>query len=93
MPLHRLVPHDTFDQLRRHGGIAWHDERPVAGMMGDNPLLPFINGTRTCRCSSERARPNTRGRVGSSSTPLERRDHVFAEFGERVRGAKSQNHV
>ncbi len=39
----RGVPHDAFDELRRHGGIAWHDERPVAGMMGDNPLLQFVD--------------------------------------------------
>ena len=39
----RGVPHDAFDELRRHGGIAWHDEPPVAGMMGDNPLLQFVD--------------------------------------------------
>ncbi len=37
------VPHEAFDALRRHGGIGWHDERPVAGMMGDNPLLQFVD--------------------------------------------------
>jgi cytochrome P450 len=38
------VPHGAFDALRRHGGIAWHDERPVAGMLGDdNPLLRFVD--------------------------------------------------
>jgi cytochrome P450 len=37
------VPHDAFDALRRNGGIAWHDEPPVAGTMGDNPLLQFVD--------------------------------------------------
>ena len=37
------VPHPAFDELRRHGGIAWHDEAPVAGLMGDNPLLQFVD--------------------------------------------------
>ncbi len=37
------VPHDAFDRLRRAGGIAWHSEAPVAGLMGDNPLLQFVD--------------------------------------------------
>jgi cytochrome P450 len=37
------VPHTAFDELRHHGGIAWHSEPPVAGMMGDNPLLQFVD--------------------------------------------------
>lgn len=37
------VPHGAFDALRRHGGIAWHAEPPVAGMLGDNPLLQFVD--------------------------------------------------
>ena len=38
------VPHHAFDELRRHGGIAWHAEAPVAGMLGDdNPLLQFVD--------------------------------------------------
>jgi cytochrome P450 len=37
------VPHAAFDELRTNGGIAWHDEAPVAGLMGDNPLLQFVN--------------------------------------------------
>jgi cytochrome P450 len=37
------VPHGAFDELRRHKGIAWHDEAPVAGTMGDNPLLQFVD--------------------------------------------------
>jgi len=37
------VPHDSFDALRRHGGIAWHGEQSVSGMMGDNPLLQFVD--------------------------------------------------
>lgn len=38
------VPHDAFDELRRHGGIAWHAEAPVAGLLGDdNPLLQFVD--------------------------------------------------
>src|SRR5688572_18041483 len=36
-------PHDAFDALRAEGGIAWHDESPVAGLMGDNPLLQFVD--------------------------------------------------
>lgn len=36
-------PHAAFDELRRHGGIAWHTEPPVAGMLGDNPLLQFVD--------------------------------------------------
>jgi cytochrome P450 len=36
-------PHEAFDELRRHGGIAWHAEPPVAGMLGDNPLLQFVD--------------------------------------------------
>ena len=36
------VPHDAFDALREHGGIAWHDEGPVPSM-GDNPLLQFVD--------------------------------------------------
>ena len=39
----RGVPHDAFDALRRSGGIAWHDEPPVEGLMGDNPLLQFVD--------------------------------------------------
>jgi cytochrome P450 len=37
------VPHDAFDALRQRGGVAWHDETPVQGMMGDNPLLQFVD--------------------------------------------------
>jgi cytochrome P450 len=37
------VPHDAFDELRRHGGVAWHDEPPARGMLGDNPLLQFVD--------------------------------------------------
>ena len=37
------VPHDAFDELRRQGGIAWHDEGTVSGLMGDNPLLQFVD--------------------------------------------------
>ena len=37
------VPHDAFDELRRHGGVAWHVEAPVVGMMGDNPMLQFVD--------------------------------------------------
>jgi len=37
------VPHDAFDALRRAGGIAWHHEPPVAGMLGDNPMLQFVD--------------------------------------------------
>jgi cytochrome P450 len=36
-------PHEAFDALRRAGGIAWHDEPPAAGMLGDNPLLQFVD--------------------------------------------------
>jgi cytochrome P450 len=36
------VPHEAFDELRRNGGVAWHDEPPAAGMLGDNPLLQFV---------------------------------------------------
>ncbi|HKE73152.1 MAG TPA: cytochrome P450 [Acidimicrobiales bacterium] len=36
-------PHAAFDALRRQGGIAWHAEPPVAGTMGDNPLLQFVD--------------------------------------------------
>jgi cytochrome P450 len=37
------VPHEAFDALRRSGGIAWHEEPPVVGLMGDNPLLQFVD--------------------------------------------------
>ena len=38
------VPHAAFDELRRHGGIAWHAEPPAAGMLGeDNPMLQFVD--------------------------------------------------
>ena len=37
------VPHAAFDELRRNGGIAWHTEPPIAGMMGDNPVLQFVD--------------------------------------------------
>jgi cytochrome P450 len=37
------VPHEAFDELRRHGGVAWHSEPPMAGMMGENPLLQFVD--------------------------------------------------
>jgi cytochrome P450 len=37
------VPHAAFDQLRTSGGIAWHDEASVAGLMGENPLLQFVD--------------------------------------------------
>ena len=36
-------PHDAFDALRAAGGIAWHEEPPVAGMLGDNPMLQFVD--------------------------------------------------
>jgi cytochrome P450 len=36
-------PHEAFDELRRHGGIAWHAEPPVAGMLGDNPIFQFVD--------------------------------------------------
>jgi cytochrome P450 len=36
-------PHTAFDELRRHGGIAWHAEPPAAGMLGGNPLLQFVD--------------------------------------------------
>src|SRR3546814_2741659 len=39
------IPHEAFDELRRHGGIAWHAEPPVAGTMGDNPMLQFVDST------------------------------------------------
>ncbi len=39
----RGVPHDAFDRLRRAGGIVWHGQAPVAGLMGDNPLLQFVD--------------------------------------------------
>src|SRR5262249_49999800 len=39
----RGVHHDAFDALRRAGGIAWHDEAPMVGTMGDNPLLQFVD--------------------------------------------------
>ena len=39
----RGVPHEAFDALRGNGGIAWHDEAPVEGLMGDNPLLQFVD--------------------------------------------------
>src|SRR5262245_16377 len=39
----RGVPHDAFDALRRAGGIAWHDDAPMVGTMGDNPLLQFVD--------------------------------------------------
>jgi cytochrome P450 len=38
-----LILYIAFDELRTNGGIAWHDEAPVAGLMGDNPLLQFVN--------------------------------------------------
>ena len=37
------VPHASFDALRGAGGIAWHDEPPVAGQLGDNPFLQFVD--------------------------------------------------
>jgi cytochrome P450 len=37
------VPHAAFDALRAQGGIAWHPEPPVAGLLGDNPLLQFVD--------------------------------------------------
>ncbi len=37
------VPHDAFDALRTAGGIAWHEEPPVRGLMVDNPLLQFVD--------------------------------------------------
>jgi cytochrome P450 len=36
-------PHAAFDELRRHGGIAWHAEAPVAGLLGDNPIFQFVD--------------------------------------------------
>src|SRR3546814_12976133 len=37
------IPHEAFDEIRRHGGIAWHAEPPVAGTMGGNPMLQFVD--------------------------------------------------
>src|SRR5262245_19612028 len=37
------VPHEAFDELRRHGGIAWHAEPPVAGLLGESSMLQFVD--------------------------------------------------
>jgi cytochrome P450 len=36
-------PHTAFDELRRHGGIAWHAEAPVAGRYPENGFLQFVD--------------------------------------------------
>jgi cytochrome P450 len=36
-------PHDAFDELRAHGGIAWHAESSVAGLLGDDAFLQFTD--------------------------------------------------
>ena len=36
-------PHDVFDALRDHGGIAWHDESPVGALLGDEAFLQFTD--------------------------------------------------
>ncbi len=36
-------PHAAFDALRRSGGIAWHAEPPTAGLLGDNPMIRFVD--------------------------------------------------
>ena len=36
-------PHDVFDALRGHGGIAWHDESPVGALLGDEAFLQFTD--------------------------------------------------
>jgi cytochrome P450 len=36
-------PHEAFDVLRANGGIAWHVEPPMAGLLGDNPMLQFVD--------------------------------------------------
>jgi len=41
-PFATEVPHDAFDELRR-AGVSWHVEPPAAGMMGDNPMLQFVD--------------------------------------------------
>ena len=38
----RAVPHEAFDQLRRSGGIAWHDESPATGGTGNGSPFQFI---------------------------------------------------
>lgn len=37
------VPHDAFDELRRHGGIAWHGERSASGLLGGGGMFQFVD--------------------------------------------------
>jgi len=37
------IPHDAFDALRNAGGIAWHDEPPVAPEMDQGEFLEFVD--------------------------------------------------
>ncbi len=36
-------PHDAFDELRRHGGIAWHDEPPAAATYGETEFMKLVD--------------------------------------------------
>ncbi len=37
------VPHEAFDILRAQGGIAWHDEPPVGGLMSGASFIQFVD--------------------------------------------------
>src|ERR1035437_3507836 len=37
------VPHAAFDALRSDGGIAWHDEAPIAPGMDQGEFLQFVD--------------------------------------------------
>jgi cytochrome P450 len=78
------VPHDAFDALRERGGIAWHDEAPVVGMMGDNPLLQFVDSpgfwvvtSYDLVCEVDRDQDRFSSELGGTSIPSMTEDSLF----------------
>ena len=67
-------PHEAFDALRRQGGIAWRVEPPVAGTMGDNPMLQFVDspGFWAVTAHSLVASDSSRWKADGRQVPLER---------------------
>ena len=78
----RGVPHDAFDELRRHGGIAWHDEPPAVGLMGDNPMLQFVDSPGFWVVTSHDLVCRGRPRPGAVLVRARRHVHAVAGRGQ-----------
>jgi cytochrome P450 len=78
------VPHGAFDALRASGGIAWHDEPPVQGLMGDNPLLQFVDSpgfwvvtSYDLVCEVDRDQERFSSELGGTSIPSMTEDSLL----------------